>query len=444
MLPTAADQLPPGVEQALMTYLQRPNEPALVDLLDQIVQVVQYPAWVRQVVMEWFFHPQIELPNRSRLYLHMLKIIDDMKEFDASTLGKNQESRAFRNIFKSPPYHVGQALSSLDLIDALDEKRYTIHNTPKFIVALWKSASTMLGLCLGMMVAVSKGEAETGGSNVYRGYPDWWYTGDQDPHDWELRPEVGADPLFRCYPGGVYKGHIHPTPNNLKILDLYDSSRYVLIIRDPRDQLVATYCAEREGRTEVPSKQQIHERMSQLMQDGTLFDALHFSSEWLKKRDPERSIVITFEQLMHDPMEALRRMNTLYQLGLDEAALQAIHQRADGVTNRHKGAYGGSNPSKYPLGWSGAKGVWEQYFSTENRVLFQRSVQNFRELFHHGCGDALMEVYPDLLEMGLQPSKRILHHQDRRSHERRSLQQGTIPHDPHHPTDAENIQPLTH
>ncbi|MHC4427461.1 MAG: hypothetical protein ACYS0D_02525, partial [Planctomycetota bacterium] len=131
------------------------------------------------------------------------------------------------------------------------------------------------------------------------------------------------------------------------------------------------------------------------MKSGELLEALRFAGRWLSIRDRDRSLVVTYEGFMDDPIGTLAAMNRLFALELPEAALTEIYRRAAPLTDRETNGYR-HDRRIYPFGWTGRAGVWRQYFSPDN-------VATFKAIFTAFCttcpwGEAISEVYPDLEE----------------------------------------------
>jgi len=129
--------------------------------------------------------------------------------------------------------------------------------------------------------------------------------------------------------------------------------------------------------------------------DGTLLESLQFVGKWLAKRDPQRSMVTTYEELINAPLDVLSRMNELYELGLTDQQISQIYDYAQPVTNRETGQdHSGYDKTVYPLGWTGRIGIYKQYFSQENLQAFDRVFQAFCQA--SPWGDHIRQVYPDL------------------------------------------------
>ncbi len=405
---TPAQSAPPAPSQDLSALQARvdhfidrlkadPNDTSLVDAYQAILADSGRDLAVQRLLFEWYTLPQLSHDMKGALLLLVINLLrDDAPYADRMTFGLDPKTEAFKSIHRGIKIHLDNAVESLSLISRLQAGLYTRADSPKFIVAVPKSGSSLLGICLGNMIRLANGGQLDQNPFEWRGYPAWWQEG--RTHDWDLRPEIGADPLFLRYPGGVYKGHIPPTPKNLHVLNLYPESRYVVTIRDPRDQLAAWYCHRRRsqaGSSHVPEAHEVHECIDALIHDGTLLEFLEFTGKWLALRDPERSMVTTYEELVDRPLDTLRRLRDLYDLKVTEEQVKQIHDYATPVTHRESGIdRSGHDRAVYPLGWTGRIGIHESYFSPANRAAFDEVFQAFGKT----CpwGKAICHHYPDL------------------------------------------------
>ncbi|NLE57553.1 MAG: hypothetical protein GX616_04280 [Planctomycetes bacterium] len=383
-----ADQLVSGIRD-------NPNNHVLIDVMQKLLAETNRDLALQRLLFEWYTLSTLDANMKGRLLALIVNTIRcDARIADQVNFGLDSSGEAFKAIYRGFKYHLDNAIESMILVSRLQNHQYTIHTSPKFIVAVPKSGSSLLGICLGnMMRLVKEGKF---GENPFEwsGYPAWWEQG--TIQDWDLRPEIGMDPLFLCYPGGVYKGHIPPTPKNLRILRLYPESRYVITVREPRDQLVAWFCHNLRptaGQQEPLTESQVHERLDRMMTGGTLLESLQFLGRWLTVREPERSIVITYEAFINDPLRELHRMRDLYQLNLTDEQVARVYEYSTPYTNRETGEdRSGHDRSIYPLGWTGYVDIHKRYFSQENLRTFDRVFEAFCQM----CpwGEPIKQLYP--------------------------------------------------
>jgi len=374
---------PMPADQSSPEHLIRsaPNDVRAIQAVQQrLAQQGTTPETMR-LLFEFYLAPGLQPVNKSLVTSLILNAVQgDIAQFQPASVGLNTESPAFKMIYKGFAHNLDKAFAEIDLLRKLQRDDPDESLWPRFIIAIPKSGSSLLGICIGNMIKLSRGGQLDNNPFMFRGYPSWWQVG--ETHDWDLRPEVGADMLFRQFPGGIYKGHINPIPKNFAVLDLYKHSKYQIIIRDPRDQIVADYCqhlrfggsAKWPGET-TPDKAEVQRDLVEFMRGGQLIDNLSFVGKWLTNRHADRSMVVTYEDLMQEPIEVLDRSASHFGLPLGRDVLEKVYTYAEGITNRTSGAdTSGHDTSIYPLGWTGEVGIWETYFSDEASDLFDQTM----------------------------------------------------------------------
>jgi len=374
-----------------------PNDAAVLKSLEQALATMPRHPDLRRLLFDWIQAPGLQPQIRGVLVVFIVSNIrDDAAHFDLRSFGVHPESDAAKAIWRGMRGYLDAGINALNLLGQFQRGAITAEVAPKFVVALFKSGSSLLGVCLGNMIKLANGHELDDKPFEWRGYPAWWKL--HRFHDWDLRPEIGADPLFQQYPGGVYKGHIEPHEKNFAILDLYENARYVITTRDPRDQIVAAYCHMRRTRPDrdIPSADVVHGELDDFMRSGLCVEYLRFAGKWLARRDTDRSTVVTYEQLTTTPTKALERLNALYDLKLDASQLEDVFRYASSITDRVGGhERSGLDRTLYPLGWSGSVGIHETYFSAGNHDTFSRLFDAFA-VTAAPWADAIADVYGDL------------------------------------------------
>jgi len=218
--PSAEQVLQTRVDNLVQQLRTNPNNAALLGEMQKILAQTNRAPAIQRLLFEWYTIPNLDPNLKSVLFVILIDTIrHDAQIADKVNFGLDTSSAAYKAIHRGMAYHLNNAVESLNLITRLQKNQYTVHTAPKFIVAIPKSGSSLLGICLGNMVRF-KNEGQIGPNPFeWRGYPAWWDQG-SNCFDWDLRPEIGADPLFMRYPGGVSKGHIEPIPKNFHVLRL--------------------------------------------------------------------------------------------------------------------------------------------------------------------------------------------------------------------------------
>jgi hypothetical protein len=111
---------------------------------------------------------------------------------------------------------------------------------------------------------------------------------------------------------------------------------------------------------------------------------------WQLLRIRNFSIIVRYEDFIGNPEATLRRVNdVLFPGNSDDAVAAGCKVFAD------KNYDTDVDPDIYPRGSTGAEGIWRNYFSPENRGLYNSVCQQF--LAAHPYGPMLKQLYPDLL-----------------------------------------------
>lgn len=378
-----------------------PNDPSLVGRMQDLLAATNRSPDALRLLFDWYTRSELADQLKGALLgVILLSVRADAHLCDPRIFGVNPDDPRYKAMGSSLKHHLDQAFEVMSLLQRFQADQVTVRTAPKFIIAIPKSGSSLVGICLGNMVKLANGGTLDNDAFAWRGYPAWWDLG--VAQDWDLRPEIGADPLFVRYPGGIYKGHIPPTDKNLAVLGLYPRSRYVITVRDPRDQLVAAFCSKLRWRRDhapqdhrPPGEAEVHEEIGKLISGGALLESLHFAGKWLAVRDRDRSLVVTYEQVVSDPLAVLEGMSSLYELGHSRETLRRIHEYASPYTDR-AGGYdrSGADPAIYPMGWTGRAGVHESYLSPRNRREFDKVFNAFAQA--GPWAEPIRELYPDL------------------------------------------------
>ncbi|USN99600.1 MAG: sulfotransferase domain-containing protein [Phycisphaeraceae bacterium] len=397
-MPTA-----PGIQAGPLDALRGDiaRTPADARHLQRLEPLLAMPETARRalgVLFEWYVRQGVPDQVRGLLVYFIVDAVRaDARHFDPRSLGVDPEAHDAAVIDPGLYCHLHHAAAGVDLARRL-ETGLPQRDAPKFIVAVQKSGSSLLADLLAGMVRLDRGLPLDHPAR-FRGYPAWWNLG--RGHDWDLRADIGADPLFAAYPGGVYKGHIPPSQKNLRILEIYRTSRYLVCLRDPRDQAAADFCQSLRVRVnagtldEPLSREAAHRALDDMLRGGTVFESLHFVGKWLKERDPERSLVVTYERLMTEPIATLRDIARLYEMDLADTALEHVWSSLRPTTDRRTGAdKTGGDRRIYPLGWTGEIGIHTKYFDETNGANFDAVFRGF-EAAGPWAG-AIREVYPAL------------------------------------------------
>ncbi len=375
-----------------------PLNPAVIPTL---FKLCSQPATARPalpLLAQWATHPGLPDELRGMIaYCITAGIRHDADHFDPARFGVSPDLFDGAAIDTGLSHHLLHAVQNVDLLRRL-KAGIPLRDAPKFIVAVQKSGSSLLADCVAGLVKMDRGY-DLDAPCSYRAHPGWWHLG--KGHDWDLRADIGAEPEFLAFPGAIYKGHIPPSQKNLRILEIYRTSRYLICLRDPRDQAVADFCQTLRRRrnagesTDEPTVSQTRRRLDEFIRGGAVFESLHFVGKWLAERDPARSLVVTYERLISDPIATLRGIAELYEIGLPDTSLRRIWESVSPTTDRRRGADRTADDKRiYPLGWTGQIGIYKEYFDATNAATFDAVFGGFDAA--GPWGGEIRALYPDL------------------------------------------------
>ena len=234
-----------------------------------------------------------------------------------------------------------------------------------FVAGLPKSGTTwvekMLSSFLGfhelLIPEVASHELATGGS-----------------HDFEL-----PDGMFDRFQSMLVltKMHVHGSVHNAEVLRRA-GLRYVVLFRDLRDVAVSNFFYVRN----TPWHPEFRHYHGHNVQEGlitfarrTLPAYVSWVRSWNANRDPERSIIFRYEELLADDVGCLRRMSALFQLPGSEDELKKIAER-----NSFKAMSGGrerGQESGKSFQRKGQAGDWRNHFTPEITAEYKHVLGDF-------------------------------------------------------------------
>lgn len=233
------------------------------------------------------------------------------------------------------------------------------------------------------------------------------------PQTSQLRPE-----LVRDFPyGGVMKYHTNPKSENIETLSIL-GAKHLLVLRHPLDALVATCCHFRgdevhdqaydwdavgENEAEIvpnmiypvqaaPFRKErpVDEGLDHLIEEGYLQALLSWTTDWLRFRSRERSLVVRYEDFFTDTANEVERIARFLEPQVASTLVKKMQTAiAEDIQPPDR-----DDDEKYPRGWTGKIGTWRNYLSDDQKAAYDRVVDAFERL--HPRADLLRETYPDL------------------------------------------------
>lgn len=173
------------------------------------------------------------------------------------------------------------------------------------------------------------------------------------------------------------KMHVHGSRHNARVLR-EAGVRYVVLYRDLRDVAVSNFFYVRN----TPWHPEHPHYRGRTVREGlvtfaerTLPAYVDWVRSWHTNRDPERSEVLRYEDLLADDLACLRRMAALFQLPADDDQLREIARR-----NSFKAMSGGRDPgqeSDASFQRKGQAGDWQNHFTPEITSVYKDVLGDF-------------------------------------------------------------------
>lgn len=234
--------------------------------------------------------------------------------------------------------------------------------TVLFIAGLPKSGTTWLKKMVGhypgfhelLIPDATAYELATGGS-----------------HDYEL-PSDTFERFERMLV--LTKMHIGASPNNLRLLD-EAGVHYVILFRDLRDIAISHFYYVRN--TPWHPEHPIYRRLDlqtglRVFAERTLSPYVEWVRSWLTNRDPARSIVLRYEQMLDDPHDCLTEVARLFQLDASPETvgrIVAAHDFKQMSGGRERGQVGETEFVR-----KGVAGDWVCHFTPELCALYDEKI----------------------------------------------------------------------
>ena len=193
-------------------------------------------------------------------------------------------------------------------------------------------------------------------------------------HDFEL-PEGMFDRFKDMLV--LSKMHVHGSEHNAEVLRRA-GVRYVILFRDLRDVAVSNYFYV----CNTPWHPEYRHYHGRTVEEGlvtfaerTLPAYVQWVRSWQANRDPERSLVFRYEELLADDLGCLRKMAALFELPGSDDELRTIAERNSFKAmsgGRERGEESGSSFQR-----KGQAGDWKNHFTPAITEVYRRVLSDF-------------------------------------------------------------------
>jgi hypothetical protein len=230
-----------------------------------------------------------------------------------------------------------------------------------FITSLPKSGSTWLSnICSGLDGFDSFAPLKW---NTY--FSEKW-----DDSRWDLNEDIFKEFKNKL---AVIRGHTWTIPQNLNVLKK-SNLKYIIGMRDPRDKLISEYWHSRNfpghWAHKKVNEQSINEFISYKLESGEFeIETLNWIKNWLKYRDPKKTIIVQYEDMLIDPNTVLKKIFNFLDFKIEEKKIKNIIEinSFDKITGRKRGK---SDDTKFVR--KGISGEWKTVFSKSQKLEFSK------------------------------------------------------------------------
>jgi lipopolysaccharide transport system ATP-binding protein len=190
----------------------------------------------------------------------------------------------------------------------------------------------------------------------------------QGSHDFELPADL-LDRLENIL--AVLKLHVHGSPHNAQVLRDAEVP-YLIMYRDLRDVAVSHvfYVQRTPWHPEHPEYKRLSTEEGLRHFGQTLLpEFVDWIRSWHANHDPERSLVVRYEDLLDDTTATFREVARLFGLPDDPDTIESIVE-----AHRFENLSGGRNPGEDESDSFFRKGIsgdWKNYFTADLKALYE-------------------------------------------------------------------------
>lgn len=171
------------------------------------------------------------------------------------------------------------------------------------------------------------------------------------------------------------KMHVHGSTRNVK--ELQDAGvPYVILFRDLRDVAVSNYHYIRRTpwHPEYPVYRAVdlHEGLI-LFAERTLDAYVAWILSWIENHDPERSIIVRYEDLLMDTTGEMTRVSRLFKLDHAPDTIKSVVDANSFIRLSEGRTVGEESTNSFFR--KGVVGDWENHFTDELRTRYERHME---------------------------------------------------------------------
>jgi hypothetical protein len=168
------------------------------------------------------------------------------------------------------------------------------------------------------------------------------------------------------------KMHMAGTPHNANLLANSDIP-YAILYRDLRDVCISNYYYVRLTPWHYQHDDLINKTLGEYI-DGWIENSLPGFCRWVDSwddvRNPERSIMVRYENILDNPHETLRRILELYELPATDERINDMVEKNS--FDRLSGGRAAGQEKNNSFFRKGKAGDWKNHFTDDQKAAFKR------------------------------------------------------------------------
>lgn len=173
------------------------------------------------------------------------------------------------------------------------------------------------------------------------------------------------------------KMHVHGSKHNVDVLNKA-GIRYVVLFRDLRDVAVSNFFYVRNTPWHPEHPYYVGKEPPAglaVFAERTLDAYADWVRSWKANRDPDRSVILRYEEMLADPHDSLLKVATLFDLPRDEATIARLVDRFS--FKKMSGGRDRGQQSESQFVRKGVAGDWVNHFTPELREIYKNRIGQF-------------------------------------------------------------------
>ncbi len=218
--------------------------------------------------------------------------------------------------------------------------------------------------------------------------------------------------LFYLLNGGVMRGTFAPSFSNEEVFKNQLNSKIIVLLRHPADRLVAQFCMYYAQLLEVKKNKNIsdddlltymiegkYKNFNRSTHSSHAIEGIKSTMEWIggwvEKSRHSNVLFVKYENMMGNFDAHIQEIyQYLFNKNATENQLEEFKSTFQETKEGGKHQPGDTQARVYKKGYSGKVGVWKDYFSEKDIVIYNNLVKKY--LDYYDKPEEILNLYPDL------------------------------------------------